>query len=194
MQEFCEQFQIDRRKVPLDVEVIVESDLKLELLPESGVFKACGADALLLSNRKTIIVDYDRFMKDSWQNRLRFTIAHEIGHYVLHEHVFKDVTFSSVEEWANFFESIPDESYNWLEWQCDEFAGRLLIEGELLRQKFDESVKEAKARALQQKTTFPDPIPEWGVETLCGPIGQFFGVSAQPVYIRLQREGIWLPT
>ncbi len=41
-------------------------------------------------------------MKESFQNRLRFTIAHEIGHFILHEKVHEGVQFSTVEEWAEF--------------------------------------------------------------------------------------------
>jgi len=190
VQEFCEHFGIDRTKVPVDVEVIVESDLKLRLEPEKGVASACGADALLLSHRGSIIVDYDRFMKDSWQNRLRFTIAHEIGHYVLHEDVYKCVHFSSVEEWADFFDGIPRPSYRWLEWQCDEFAGRLLIEGDLLKAKFEQAKKKLHGTPYEGI----EPLPEWVVEAMSEEIGKFFGVSFYPVYIRLQSENIWRPS
>jgi len=187
VQEFCRHYGIDRTVVPLDVEVIVEADLKLQLEPEKGVARACGADALLLSNRQTIIVDYDRFMKDSFQNRLRFTIAHEIGHYVLHEEVYQSITFASVEEWAEFFDSIPQDSYRWLEWQCDEFAGRLLIEGGLLKAQFEAAKKKLSGTPYENL----DPLPVPVVEAMCEEIGRFFGVSYQPAFIRLQSEGIW---
>ncbi|MBI5173321.1 MAG: ImmA/IrrE family metallo-endopeptidase [Candidatus Melainabacteria bacterium] len=175
--------------MPLDVEVIVEADLKLRLEPEKGVARASGADALLLSNREAIIVDYDRFMKESFQNRLRFTIAHEIGHFVLHEDVYRAVSFSSVEEWAEFFDTIPRDKYGWLEWQADEFAGRLLIESGLLKQKFEEAKKKLAGTAYEKL----DPLPEPVVEFMSEEIGRFFGVSYQPVIIRLQRENIWQP-
>jgi len=173
--------------VPLDVEVIVEADLKLRLEPEKDVAKTSGADALLLSNREAIIVDYDRFMKNSFQNRLRFTIAHEIGHFVLHEDVYRSVNFSSVEEWAEFFDTIPSDKYSWLEWQADEFAGRLLIEGDLLKEKFEEAKKKLTGTPYEHLNPLPEPVVEYMSEE----IGRFFGVSYQPVIIRLQREGIW---
>jgi predicted Zn-dependent protease with MMP-like domain len=189
VQEFCRHYGIDRTVVPLDVEVIVEADLKLRLEPEKGVTRASGADALLLSNREAIIVDYDRFMKESFQNRLRFTIAHEIGHYILHEDVYRAVTFASVEEWAEFFDTIPRADYGWLEWQADEFAGRLLIEGGLLKEKFEEAKKKLAGTVYEKQ----DPLPEPVVEFMSEEIGRFFGVSYQPVIIRLQRENIWRP-
>lgn len=189
VQAFCERYGVDRSKVPIDVEVLIECDLKLLLEPEKGVLKACGADALLLSNRGSIIVDYDRFMEDRWKNRLRFTLAHELGHFFLHEEVYKSVHFQSVEEWANFFAAIPQESYRWLEWQCDVFAGHLLMEAGLLRQRFEA----AKLKLSGTPYASVDPLPEWVVEAMCEEIGKFFGVSFQAAYIRLQNERIWRP-
>ena len=108
---FCAKYKIDQQQVPLDVELIVEADLRLELRPEANLFKRTEMDALLTSNRKTIMVDLDRFTKKNLQSRLRFTIAHEIGHYVLHEAIYKDVKFGSVEDWLDFFENFPQIEY-----------------------------------------------------------------------------------
>ncbi len=189
--EFCKQYGVDRTQVPVDVEAIVEFDLKLDLIPEKGVLKRSGVDALLLSNRKAIIVDLDRFMQDNVRNRLRFTIAHEIGHYVLHEKVYENVSFDSVEEWITFIQSISDEDYNWLEWHCHEFAGLLLVESNLLKQKFNSRVQAVRAKLKGTEFEHMDGLPEPVVETLAGEIGKEFGVSAEPVMKRLRREKLW---
>ena len=60
VKEFCAQYNIDQTNVPLDVEIIVQSDLHIELRPEKGVYKLTEVDALLLSTRKTMIIDLDR--------------------------------------------------------------------------------------------------------------------------------------
>lgn len=192
--EFCKTYNIDRTDIPVDVENIVEFELKLELRPQKGVMKRTGVDALLLSNRKAIIVDHDRYMQDNLRNRLRFTIAHEIGHFVLHEKVYEQVAFESVEEWANFIQSISDEDYNWLEWHCHEFAGVLLVDGTLLKEKFDQRVDEIrkKVKGTEFEKQLDDPLPEPVVETLAGEIGKDFGVSADPIMKRIKREKLWL--
>ncbi|MDR3615548.1 MAG: ImmA/IrrE family metallo-endopeptidase [Candidatus Obscuribacterales bacterium] len=189
--EFCQKYNIDRTEIPVDVENIVEFDLKLELRPQKDVLKRTGVDALLLSNRKAIIVDHDRYMQDNLRNRLRFTIAHEIGHFILHEKVYEQVQFQSVEEWANFIQTISDEDYNFLEWHCHEFAGLLLVDGTLLKQKFEERVQQIrqklKGTEFEKLTVLPEPV----IETLAGEIGKDFGVSSQPIMKRLQREKLW---
>jgi len=86
------------------------------------------------------------------------SIAHEIGHYVLHEDVYRAVSFSSVEEWAQFFDTIPRDKYGWLEWQADEFAGRLLIEGSLLKKKFEDAKKMLAGTAYEKLDPLPEPV------------------------------------
>jgi hypothetical protein len=186
---FCAKYRIDQQQVPLDVELIVEADLRLELRPEANLFKKTEMDALLTSNRKTIMVDLDRFTKTNLQNRFRFTIAHEIGHYVLHEAMYKDVKFGSVDDWLDFFEDFPQIEYRKLEWHCDEFAGRLLIHRDLLRKKFEE----ARAKLKGTEWEKVEQLPVYVVEAMATEIAKFFGVSEQPVLIRLESESIWLP-
>lgn len=67
---FCAKYKVDQQQVPLDVELIVEADLHLELRPEADLYKKTEMDALLTSNRKTIMVDLDRFTRKNLQNRL----------------------------------------------------------------------------------------------------------------------------
>lgn len=189
--EFCQNHNIDRTKIPVDVENIVEFDLKIELRPVTDVLRRAGVDALLLSNREAIIVDHDRYMQENMSNRLRFTIAHEIGHYVLHEKVYSETKFSSVQEWADFIQSIPDEDYNWLEWQCHEFAGLLLVDGDILKEKFEAKLKAAYEKLKGTEFEHLSSLPEPAIETIAGEIGKDFGVSSYPIMKRLQRLKLW---
>ena len=44
-------------------------------------------EALLVGDLKTIAVDRDVFMDPRAENRLRFSVAHELGHLILHRDV-----------------------------------------------------------------------------------------------------------
>ncbi len=100
--QFCKQYSVNRTEVPLDVETIVEMDLCLQLRPEHGVKAKGGVEAFLFADRTTIMVDAYEFEKNT--PRLRFTIAHEIAHFVLHEYVYRHAVFGSIDEWLNFFD------------------------------------------------------------------------------------------
>jgi Zn-dependent peptidase ImmA (M78 family) len=70
------------------------------------------------------------------QNRLRFTVAHELGHWELHREYAARLTFASFEDFARHFKA-DDPSRYWLEKEANEFAGQLLVPVERLREHFD---------------------------------------------------------
>lgn len=184
---FCEKFRVDQNLVPLDVELLVEADLHILLRPEHGVKSKGGVEAFLFADRTTMMVDATAFDQNS--PRLRFTIAHEIGHYVLHEDVYKHAIFKSITDWLNFFDELPEETHRRLEWQANEFAGRLLIPRPLLVKQFNEAKSKLKGTDWEDF----DPLPQEVVEAMCQRISKYFGVSDYPVFIRLQDESIWRP-
>lgn len=113
--------------VPIDVEKIIESRLKLTIQPEHYLRRETDMDAYLLIDRTGVVVDHDMFMDERYFNRLRFSFAHELGHYFLHEYIYKKMLLNSVREWRDFFKNISDFDYKNFEWQANEFAGRFLV-------------------------------------------------------------------
>ena len=77
--------------------------------------EAGDVDALLLGDFKTIVVDQNDFLNECAQNRLRFSIAHEIGHLILHQDTFSKIQYSSIDEWIAFFQRMPEDQYYWIE-------------------------------------------------------------------------------
>jgi Zn-dependent peptidase ImmA (M78 family) len=55
------------------------------------------------------------------------TIAHEIGHLILHRDTINLVRFLSEDEWKNFRMNLNDKSLAWFETQASEFAARILV-------------------------------------------------------------------
>lgn len=70
--------------LPVPVLDLAEFDLGLELVPKPNLRRAGDIEALLLGDLRTIVVDRDAFMDPRAENRLRFSVAHEIGHLILH--------------------------------------------------------------------------------------------------------------
>lgn len=119
-------------KLPVDIERIAEFELNLDIRPILNLQNECSTDAPLLGDLKTIIIDTAIYMDDRMVNRTRYSLAHEIGHLVLHPKIYTQIAHSSIEEWIAFFQKIPDDQYTWIEQHAYEFAGRLLVPRERL--------------------------------------------------------------
>lgn len=114
-------------KFPIDIEKICDY-LKISIVPVAGLSEKFGMDAFIAASFTTIYVDFDEFRAES--NRYRFSIAHEIGHFVLHREYFPS-RVESFTEWAG---SVINDLCGYVESQANCFAGCLLVpEGEIMR-------------------------------------------------------------
>lgn len=112
---------------PVDIEVICD-DLGIAIIPVTGLSKLLFIDAYISSDFKTIYVDEKEFEKES--PRYRFSVAHELGHFVLHKKYYPRNVKNS-KEWLAISHSIMND---YAEFQANYFAGSLLVpEMELVR-------------------------------------------------------------
>lgn len=176
--------------IPVDIFEILEFGLDIEIRTIFNLREAGDVDALLMGDLKTIVVDQNDFLSDRAQNRLRFSVAHEIGHFVLHSDVFSKIQYSSVEEWIDFFQKIPDDQYTWIEQHAYEFAGRLLVPREKLTEKLNDAVSIVKGSGFDAW----DSSGESAREYIAHAIARHFEVSEQVIEKRLLRENLWPPS
>ncbi len=175
--------------IPVDIFEILEFELNIEIRTIFNLRETGDVDALLLGDLKTIVVDQNDFLNDRAQNRLRFSIAHEIGHVVLHSDVFKKISYSSIEEWIQFFQKIPEDQYTWMEQHAYEFAGRLLVPREKLIEKLKDTVSIAENAGFNSWDTSGESTREY----IAHAIARDFEVSEQAIEKRLLRENLWPP-
>lgn len=175
--------------IPVDIFQIVEFELGLELRPINNLKESGDVDALLLGDLKTIVVDQNEFLNERAQNRLRFSIAHEVGHLELHRDTFQKIAYTSIEEWIAFFQRIPEDQYSWLEQHAYEFAGRLLVPREKLIEKLDAAVALAKNAGFDSWDVSGDSARQF----VAHGIARYFEVSDQVIEKRLIRENLWPP-
>lgn len=172
--------------IPVDLLAMVEFDLNLEIRTLTGLKEDADVDALLLGDWKTLIVDQQQYLDDRFVNRLRFSIAHELGHYVLHKAVFDRIPRASAEEWIAFMQQMPDKEYRLLEYHANEFAGRLLVPLSDLTEAFKNTLQEA-----QQKGVLANNLTDAHLSYLCIPLAKFFAVSEDVIERRLTKEKLW---
>jgi len=124
-------------RLPINVEGIVESKLKLYIDPEHDLMQKTDMEAYLRSDLAGIAVDYDHYMDEKFANRMRFSFAHELGHFFLHKDMYAVIVFESAEEWKEILQSLSDTEYRNFEYQANEFAGRLLVPREDLNHEIE---------------------------------------------------------
>jgi len=173
--------------LPIEMEKIINR-LQMDLIPEPGI----KTDAYLQRDLTGIVVNFEQYMdeRNSYVNRLRFSLAHEIGHYVLHKKLCLNFKFNTEDEYLLFQENIPEEEYQGFEWQANEFAGSLLVPRDRLKEEIDKIYVMIKQRnQLDYLEKYPDQILSRVSEKLCKP----FGVSTMVAKIRAEREKLWPP-
>jgi Predicted Zn peptidase len=173
--------------LPVNVMAIVEFDLNLDIVPMSSLRQDADIDALLLDDWQTIVVDQGFYMDDRYQNRIRFSMAHELGHFVMHKPVFEAIPRSSAEEWLAFVRDMPEREYSFLESQAYEFAGRFLVPPKELRQELEAAVEQAEAGGLARNQLREDSHMQY----LAKPIARRFEVSSNVIEKRLLKESLW---
>lgn len=112
-------------KLPVDLNMVTDH-LNIKVIKDS--FDDDVSGLLVIKNGKVAI----GINRDHGDNRRRFTIAHEIGHYLLHhkkeeqEEVFVD------RKWAYFRDKKSHKGIDKKEIEANNFAAELIMPAELL--------------------------------------------------------------
>lgn len=176
-------------RTPLDVFTFLEVDLRLDPIPFDNLTAKYRVEAAITADFTGIYLDAEQYALmergPDWKlNRLRFTVAHELAHYFLHRDVPQATHFASLPNFARWTGSYGGRKYT-LEQEANEFAGRLLVPDARLRVLFDEFAVAAEQLLpnFTQSSTLRDQFAER--------VAPRFGVNAQVIAIRLDRDGIW---
>jgi len=175
--------------LPVDVLTLAEIDLRLGIIPFDGLFKKYKADAAITHNCEGLYVDEEAYVLwekgAPWkQYRLRFSVAHELGHYVLHREKAEQQKFRSLDEFFWWTRTNGGEKHP-LEQEANEFAGRLLVPRGRLENHFSRMVERIES-----------VTPNWrmsidSLENFASNINKIYGVNSEVIEVRLKREGLW---
>jgi Zn-dependent peptidase ImmA (M78 family) len=167
--------------LPVNVELIAEKGFNFTFIPIDNLQKIVGAEAYITGDLSELHYD-----SKSHDVRLRFSIAHELGHAVLHETAIRSIRTVSIADWKQTMQALPAGIWGRAEWQAREFAGRLLVPKDAL---FDEVMK-LKPKIEEAKNKVADLEPQAIYEFLAPKICKKFVVSDQVILARLKSESI----
>lgn len=175
---FRQQFWDD--SIPVNIEKIIDVKLKIEIILIENLESLCDTDALITSNWQSIYIDQKAYLDDRYQNRLRFSLGHEIGHFVLHKNIYSSFNIQTISDFYKFLGEIPKEQYGYLEIQANKFANYLLVPREKLNIERNKLLKKYEGVIDPKKqdiTTLNSYI--------ANPISRIFGVSTDVTEIAL---------
>lgn len=171
------------KKIPVDVEHILEIGLKIHIVPLPGLQEQTSFDSFITSGWEKVYVDNSRYMSDIYYRRIRFSLAHELGHYVLHKKIFEDLKIESWEDYYRFYHEVSNDQYRFLEDQANKFAGYLLIPHEIMEKYRDKLLIEYRKKLIGTDLENID-VDLRGF--IAGDMADIFDVSTQAMEIGLK--------
>lgn len=180
----CEELS----SLPIDALSLAELVLGLDLIIYDDLLSRFGVEAAITADFSGLYVDAETFNSSNrlpvWkENRLRFTIAHEIGHFVMHQEEFRKNGFKRKEEFVEWSLALRGRKYQ-IEKEANEFAGRLIVPRSKLLEAF--ATLESKFSDFPRWRESAD-IRQQAAELL----GQRFGMHTKGMLARFTREDVW---
>jgi hypothetical protein len=178
-------------KIPLDLISFVELELRMDLIPYDLLKADFGADAAILADFSGLYIDgeiFDRIdlVRGAQLNRLRFSIAHELGHFYLHREQFAEAAITSSVHLLDWLNEHNGRKYE-IEREANEFAGRLLVPAAILKDCFEKMLPSMDAQYGRHMWVANAEIRSKAAEL----IAPRFGVHPIAIETRFDREGIW---
>ena len=170
-------------EIPIPIEEIVDVKLGLDIVPINNLYKDFGLSGYLTRDCSAIFVD--QFQADNYEEKYRFTLAHEIGHYVLHRSFYENLPFKAPDEYVAWRVSIAPEDMSWFETHGDWFAGHVLVPTNRL-EKICLQVVGKYQKMFSKFGTIPDDI--WSY--ISNEVAIHFEVNPPVVEIRIKKENI----
>jgi Zn-dependent peptidase ImmA (M78 family) len=176
-------------RTPIDVFTFLEIDLGLNPIPFDDLKARYDVEAAIMADFTGIYLDAEQYILmehgPEWRlKRLRFTVAHELGHYFLHRHLPQTEQFASLPNFARWTSTLGGNKYT-IEQEANEFAGRLLVPKGKLQDCFDEFAKDAEK-------LIPHFMDSGEIRRkFAEQVAPRFGVNSEVVEIRIDRDGIW---
>ncbi len=179
---FLKQFH-PSRDIPVPMEEIIEFQMRKDIIPLIGLHQSFEVDGFTSSDQSSIYVD--EFVYKSRPGRYRFTLAHEVGHIVLHEEIYQKAKFQGIKEWKDFINSISDDKHSWLEYQAYAFGGLVLIPHEHLEKLTQSYVKLVRENKISFKENW-----DYVWDLIAAKLAKDFEVSTQVIEKRLNKDKI----
>ncbi len=182
-EEFLSRYN-PRRKIPVPIEEIVEFDFGISIRTIPNLASIIEVEGFTSNDLKCMYIDESLFLRVP--TRYRFTLAHEMGHIILHRRIFERVNIHSIDSWMDFYDNLGTERNSW-ELQAYNFAGLILVPRADLKRRVQEvlnrpmpSLRSAKSQNITRLRYLP-----YVVEEIATRLAPLYDVSVQTMTKRI---------
>jgi Zn-dependent peptidase ImmA (M78 family) len=174
--------------LPVDIEAITEFDLGLNIFPFPNLQETFDVEGFISGDLNVIYVD--EFIYYQRPARYRFTLAHEIGHYVFHSDLIASFHPRSIADWSKFILAVDEETYGWLEWQAYSFAAAVLVPRVSLKQNFRNQLKllQPKIDFIRSEGLSVESSQDYIINAIATKLIGIYDVSADVLNRRISKE------
>ena len=177
----------NRTRLPAEIESLIE-DLGLRIHEIPGLRDRSLHDACIY--RDWSVIAYDPAILE---RRLRFSLAHELAHYILHRELIDQLPDThSTEEWRDLVLSLPEPFQQRLEWQAHYFASCALMPHAILLASFDAIVAQMRPliHQVQVEGLRRHEYVEGVGERIAERIGNQFEVTTAAALTRMKEDAL----
>lgn len=146
--------------IPVNIERLIEFNYRMDIIPIPSLQTAYDIEGCSAYDFTKIYVD--QYVYERVYNRYRFTLAHELGHKILHQEYYNKLNFSRISDWANIVEQMDESDRSKMEYQAYMFAGMILVPKKILRVEFNKQlpliqshIEQAQSNGISREDYIP---------------------------------------
>lgn len=185
--EVAERFLAEHHPIgtpPIPIENMIEYGVNLTPIPLPELKSNFKVDGFISQDLKHIYVDNDLMARRCNLNRLRFTLAEEVSHYLLHSEWIAKQRALSLEEWKQYVRWLKVNDGP-LDTQARKCAAAILVPRRQLSSIWQRARHEASRKGIDL-----DEMGEFGIAELVEQVAKEFKVSTMVMDICLKRDGL----
>lgn len=171
------------RKPYVKIDEIIEYQIGLDIVPVPGLLDGYDVDGWLSKDRATIYVD--EFVYLNRENRYRFSLAHEVAHWLVHKDIYDLLDFSSAAGWKQVLAEFPQSQLGFFEYQAYALGGLILVSADHLEAAFERLANDAFSAGVDIAELTREQRQPFDRE-----LGKIFGVSPGVIARRLEKENL----
>jgi len=177
-------------KIPIDIEKLLDNIFQINIITFHDLYKVFDINAFTSSDLEKIYID--EYLHSYLEPQYRFTLAHELGHIILHKIFYEQFKIKDIDSYVNFINNIDYKEYGYLEYQANCFAGCFLVPSNHLEEQFKKHLKNTLSFITKRfKGVKRKDYLEIAIIIIAKKMVPVFNIHYKPIQIRIYKNGLW---